>query len=197
MRPKDLAVVRFGYPGQPHNPALTHWLRHLAACGYRVREAPFDFRVDLTRNRMAGWLLTETSAEAILMVDGDMVPLGDTPAVLSMPGDIVFCRHVGQLGTEIQWNTQGVPTGCIRINRRVFDAIEEPWFEYQVDPTIRLVSRCEAASFTEKAVKAGFTPKPAGRIGHLLRVVVCPPGPGHRAPETHLECAILHAQGLM
>lgn len=197
MRPQDLTVVRFGYPGQAHNPALAAWLRHLAECGYGVREAPFDFRVDLVRNRMAGWFLEETEAEAMLMVDGDMVPLDDTAAVLRAPGPIVFCRHVGQLSTEIDFETQGVPTGCIRIARRVFGTIEQPWFEYRTGPAIRTVEACEAATFTIKAMAAGFKPVPAGRIGHLLRTVVSPPGPGHRAPEYALEWSVLHKQGLI
>jgi len=197
MRPTDLAVVRFGYPDQAHNPALAAWLRHLAAAGYAVREAPFDFRVDLVRNREVGRFMDETDAAALLMIDADMVPLADTDVILRAPGPVVFCPYVGQRGTLIDWKTQGLPTGCARIGRRVFEAVGEPWFDYQTDYTIRLATRCEAATFTEKIVRAGFEPRPVGRIGHLLRVVVSPPGPGHRAPETELEWKILHAQGLM
>ena len=197
MRPQDLTVVRFGYPGSPHNPALAHWLRHLAEQGYDVRDAHFDFRVDLVRNREAGRFIEESDADAILMIDGDMVPLDDTGAVLSAPGPLVFCRHVSQLGKEIEWQNQGIPTGCVRIARRVFERLDEPWFVYETDATIRLVTCCEAATFTKKCVAAGFNPKPAGRIGHLLRMVAMPPGPGHQAPEYDFEWKILHQKGLL
>jgi len=195
MKPSQLLIKKFVYPNQPLNRVLDGWLYQLSNIGYNVQNTHFDFRVDLVRNREIGDFL-DSNFDCLLMIDGDMVPIPETNNILTMPGDVLYCRHVSQLGKEIKIEEKGIPTGCIRIHRRVFEKIEEPWFYWNTDDKVRKTNFSEAYYFSKKLVNNGFKPISAGRIGHRIPLVGIPPTEGHVATDWHCEHVIMKQMGL-
>jgi hypothetical protein len=183
---KDLTVVRFGYARDAENKALGEWLRRLAVAGAAVRDSSFSPRVDLTRNREVGrWLIEERTAY-LLMVDADMRPVAETDAVLVEAGDCVACAAVDQAGRVIDWRTQGIPTGCLRLSRALMERMPEPWFEYRLAPGLRSVVAGEAATFSARLQALRVKPRIVGRVGHRMDIVALP-GQDGRSVEWKLE----------
>lgn len=182
----DLTVIRFRYARDWDNPVLAGWLRRLAALGATVRDSSFSPRVDLTRNREVGRWLEEDRTQYLLMVDSDSVPLPETAAILVEEGDLLACSYVDQAGRVIDWEKQGLQTGCMRVSRDLMKRLAEPWFDYRLKASGRLVEAGEAATFTAAVVALGVKPRFVGRCGHVLQVVAIPPGPGHVAVEYKL-----------
>ena len=188
MNPEWITVVRCRYVRDWDNPVLERWLSALAAAGAVVRPSSIAPRVDLVRNREVGRWLAEDRTKYLLMVDSDMVPLPETNTLFIEPGDALWCPYADQAGKMIDPKVNGVGTGCMRISRVLAEAVPEPWFEYVIDtPTGRTVEKSEAFTFTQKASEAGFEFRAVGRVGHFVRLVALPPGPGHTAVEWKFE----------
>jgi hypothetical protein len=184
MKPDWLTVVRFRYARDHDNPPLASWLRRLAYLGATVRDSSFSPRVDLTRNREVGRWLEEDRTQYLLMIDSDMVPVPETAAILVEEGDLVACPYVDQAGHVIDWERQGLQTGCLRVSRALMACIPQPWFEYRLSEDLRTVEAGEAATFAAKVLAAGAKPRLVGRIGHLMPMVALPSaGPDHSQPD--------------
>jgi hypothetical protein len=183
MGPGRITVVRFRYVRDWDNLPLAAWLRRLAVMGATVRDSSFAPRADLVRNREVGRWLEEDRTQYLLIVDSDMVPVPETAAILVEEGDLVACPYVDQAGRVIDWQKQGIGTGCLRVSRRLMQTLPEPWFSYELDERKRTVEKGEALTFTERLISTEVKPRAGGRIGHLIPMVAVTPAEGHDAPE--------------
>ena len=119
------------------------------------------------RNRSVAELVLKAPSEItdFVFMDRDMRPGRAAIEVLRAEGDVVACTY-----PTPRMETWADPTtlhmGLVRVKRRVFEAIEPPWFMFGYSPDGTRRAKCECGYFRDKAIEAGFKVVRAGWCGH-------------------------------
>jgi hypothetical protein len=134
--------------------------------------------VDYARNVITEQFL-KTDCTHILMIDADIIPPHNTPSLLDYEKEIIggLCpiminghlmytlmnfNGIGQgysPQTEIKRNTlyevDATGTGCLMVKREVFEQMQPPWFDYELEAGGTRVFSSEDYSFCRKAKESG------------------------------------------
>jgi len=62
---------------------------------------------------------------------------------------------------------------CFRAGRRVYEAMPQPWFDFEYDSTRTRLTLCECQWFLRRLPR-GTEPRRVGSIGRLTEMVVAP-----------------------
>lgn len=137
--------------------------------------------VDVNRCEIADYFLEETDHDTLLMIDSDIIPPDNILDLLEEDFDVIspviFSTRQGipyPVGARMQDNGKlsmyhggsdeeildmdAVGTGCIFIDRSVFDRIEKPYFEFEKNDDGSM-DVSEDFSFCLKCVDAGLSIK--------------------------------------
>ena len=136
------------------------------------------------RNALVRWFLGECDLPWLLMMDQDTVPLAETEPLLRSEAPIAGPRIWGRTGQEA--HPHGLSAACLKVRRRVLEAIEPPWFRY-----VPRKGQCECQYFVNRARRAGFRPHKVGLVGHRFPVVVLP---GADGPVFRFDSEISHGR---
>jgi hypothetical protein len=177
--PADIQVMVF--EGRKVNPALKQWLKRFP---HRKVLAPptglRDFLCLWRNHEIAAFLADTVGPPWLLLLDDDMVPVEDTDLLLDCPADLAGAAYWSRPGPDgspggIAHGADGyVGAAALKVSRRALSAVEPPWFWAEPDPAGTKLARCECTYFCDKMRAAGFHPVKAGRIGHILPMVVLP-----------------------
>jgi len=100
-----------------------------------------------------------------IFMDRDMRPGLATLPFLQADGDIVACEY--PLADMRAWaDPTALHMGLVRVKRKVFEAVEAPWFLFEYSPDGARRAKCECAYFRDKALAAGFGLVRAGWCDH-------------------------------
>ncbi len=159
---------------------LVAWLFQAQAAGCRI-DLPQNRPLDLARNVQVRRFLEFTAAPALLMVDSDTVPpphalptlLSANRAVVSAlvpywsyaDRDLLFnayrfdednnLRSLPRIDGLTACDALGF--GCVLAKREVFEAIEPPWFRWQLSEDGLSLAHGEDLYFCEQVREAGFS----------------------------------------
>lgn len=136
--------------------------------------------VDVNRCHIANYFLDETDHEYLLMVDSDVLPPENvlelqeydagvvSPLIFSMRDGVPypvgavenedgnFTMYAGEdHGEEDVVDLAGVGTACMLVKREVFEALDEPYFEFVKEPD-GSVNTGEDFDFCRRVGEAGF-----------------------------------------
>jgi hypothetical protein len=165
------------------NDMLVQWASQAGSLHFASRIGTAFPSMAAFRNRIVMDFL-RGPMDYLLMLDHDIVPIGDADRLLTEEGDLIGCRYIDRRGMMAHPCVGSLPAGAMRIHRSVFAAIPAPWFGNELDNISGEVKTCECAWFCEKAVKAGIVPQSVGIIGHAVRTVVLPQHDSPSAPLT-------------
>jgi hypothetical protein len=108
-----------------------------------------------------GW----SQAEWFCFIDNDILPDDRLAPFWEAEGDIVGAKYT--LRSETAWNSPNVVHGgLIRIHRKVFEAMPQPWFKYIYNEKYTKLTGCECLFFCRNAMNHGFTINRAGAADH-------------------------------
>jgi len=171
IRPEDVLIVVLAFREVPCRPLL-EWLRAVERRGYTWRLGPPESRpVTVARNQIVTRFLEEdTDKQHLVMINANMMPLpGETVKVLTEPGDVVYAACFGRYG--LAGHYPHFDTACFRASRAVYEAMPQPWFDFEYNPTRTRLTLCECRWFLRR-LPAGVKAKYAGTIGRLMEMVV-------------------------
>jgi len=156
------------------NPYLRSWLER-----HQIELATIRSKYGLSceRNASVEFFLDKTvrfGVRNLCLLDRDMYPLRETEAILTAPGDLVYCGYTSQKGCLAHYGDKDLGAGCMRVSTKVLRAIKPPWFEFEYNKKGTAITLCECRYFLRKAEAAGFQSKMVGVVGHLSEMVVRP-----------------------
>jgi len=179
------AVVLSG--GPPACKLLGPWLaRHCPDWRYGSGEYGYN----VARNQSITRFLREdvpAGKTHLLMFDHDMVPLPATDAILTEPGDMLYCGFVGRAASHGHKGPGDFGFACSRLSGRLLDQMGYPWSVDRIEGGRRV--QCECAFFRKRAEAAGATPRMVGIVGHEQTCILLP-------TETELGWAVAWPQDL-
>jgi len=187
IRPEDVLIVVPAFREVPCRPLL-EWLRAVERRGYDWRLGPPESRpATVARNQIVTRFLEEdTDKQHLVMINANMVPLpGETVKVLTEPGDVVYAACFGRYG--LAGHYPHFDTACFRASRAVYEAMPQPWFDFEYDPTRTRLTLCECRWFLRR-LPPGIEPKRVGSIGRLTEMVVVPKANGTLKVHNLWEC---------
>lgn len=171
---QEIQVIIMGEP----NEFLAHWLM---INGIQWRRANDSYDVDVARNRATREFLAcdvPRGKKYMMMFDADMVPCGETQALLIAPGDLVFCGHVGAQGGRGHSGPGNFAAACFRVSLRCLQKMGQitngVWWNMGKDASRSERTHCECAYFNHTAQQAGFAPVQVGVIGHMQTCIIFP-----------------------
>jgi len=174
-----VAVMAFR---QEPNRLLARWLEN-KCWRYGSPEFPTDVARNQTVNR---FLAEDRQFDHLLMIDADMVPLADQPdgqrgtdAILTEPGDILYCGFVGAEGIRGHYGDADFGAACCRISRAVLESLSPPWFRFPSNAAGTVRTGCECTYFRARA-KSRWPVCMVGIVGHLQPMVLIPTPNGPR-----------------
>ena len=149
---------------------------------------------DFNRNELTRTFLNHTTAEWLLFIDDDVFPPANIVDMLQDDVDIVGCdvRNfmeskpvstavvLKECGTKAErknlterQEVLGVGTGCMGVNRRVVEKLENNWFRFEYDETGYRTTG-EDYFFCQRVREAGFKIiyDPAFVCGHMKQVYI-------------------------
>jgi len=172
--PEEIQIIVMGAP----NEFLAHWLM---INGLQWRRAVDSYDCDVSRNRATREFLAHDVPKGkryMVMFDADMVPCGETQALLTATGDLVFCGHVGAQGGRGHSGPGNFAAACFRVSLRCLQKIGDVssgvWWNMGKDPSRSERTHCECAYFNHTARAAGFAPVQVGVIGHMQTCIIFP-----------------------
>jgi hypothetical protein len=156
--------------------ALLDWVRRLDYVR-QVLFFPGLLPIDLARNQIVKSFL-QTDATHLLMLDDDVIPprnaleklLADGKDIVSgiypahtkdsdgqpQPPAPVAIRDGEPVHGEELEQVDYIGGGCLLVRRQVFEAIDEPWFEFEFTPDHSLMTVSEDVHFCNLAKAQGF-----------------------------------------
>jgi hypothetical protein len=158
--------------GPPACKPLGLWLsRHCP--GWRYGSGEYGYNV--ARNQSITRFLREdvpAGKAHLLMFDHDMVPLPETEAILTEPGDMLYCGFAGKHGSRGHYGPGDFGFACSRLSADLLTKIAYPW---SVD-TIREGRRvqCECSFFRQRAAAIAVEPRMVGIVGHEQTCILLP-----------------------
>jgi hypothetical protein len=166
------AVVLSG--GPPACKPLGLWLsRHCPDWRYGSGEYGYN----VARNQSITRFLREDVPKGkthLLMLDHDMVPLPDqtTDAILTEPGDMLYCGFVGRAASHGHKGQGDFGFACCRLSAGLLEKVGYPWSRDRVDGGRR--TQCECAFFRWRAATIGESPRMVGIVGHEQTCILLP-----------------------
>jgi len=144
-----------------------------------------------------------------VMVNANMVPLPEVPGstrvaanepgatgeasasgtarILTEPGDVVYAACFGRYG--LAGHYPHFDTACFRASRRVYEAMPQPWFDFEYNPTRTRLTLCECRWFLRRLPR-GIKPRRVGSIGRLTEMVVAPSADGEKRIRNPYEVPV-------
>ena len=175
--PQSLEEIQVIIMGEP-NEFLAHWLM---TNGVRWRRAIDSYDVDVSRNRATREFLAHDVPKGkkyMMMFDADMVPCGETQALLTSPGDLIFCGHVGAQGGRGHCGDGNFAAASFRVSLRCLQKMGQiskgVWWNMGKDASRSQRTHCECSYFNHMSRKAGFVPTQVGVIGHMQTCIIFP-----------------------
>ena len=175
-----IQTVIFAYRCEP-NRFLRAWVDRN---GLRWRFGSEDVGIERARNQELNRFLAEDvpgGATDLLMLDADIVPvpaeLADgqpTDAVLTEPGDVLYCGYTGRDCTTRHCGDDDLGCGCLRISATCAAAVAKPAFAFPEDVLATHRTGCECAWFRRRCIEAGFAPRMVGLAGHRQEAIFIP-----------------------
>lgn len=155
------------------NPELVNWLLYQLHLGYPLPWVSMQAPVDKNRNEIVSCFLEESTCSHLLMIDSDMIPptlncvetmLEVKQAMVSLPAH-VFQETTMKLNVYVYRNNSivsikpsekiqkvdAVGASFLMCERKVFEMVEPPWFQFKGDNS-------EDIEFCRKAAQKGFKP---------------------------------------
>jgi len=174
MDRNDIQVVVFD--GRPADPRLREWMNTFPHRQYASHIAPKGYPdlVAMQRNRVCRWFLDRTKLDYLLLLDSDMIPIEATEPIKTAEAPIAGCCYIQNGGVIGHEEDGALSAGCLRISRTALEAIETPWFDWELTKDGCGVQACDCGHFCARAREAGYFPKTVGRIDHamLMRVSI-------------------------
>ena len=165
----QVVVASFGAPASR---GLGLWLSHH---GLDWRYGSSEYGVDTIHNQNITRFLREDVPRGktdLLSIDADMVPLPETDAILSEPGNLLYCGHVGRYGSRGHKGDGDFSIGCYRASADLLELMGPPWVQTIVAGGVRV--HCECNFFRHRAAQEGAVARQAGIIGHEQRCILIP-----------------------
>ncbi len=151
-----------------YNPYLRAWLlRH--DLPHSVIRSPYGLVTG--RNGAAEDFLAGDGSD-LLMLDRCMAPDEDAEAILTAPGDLVYCGAVAHGCSHFGNGDFGI--ACGRMSRQLLEKIDAPWFQFMLNATGTKVVACECQHLLARARDTGYKPRMVGRCRHLVQMMVKP-----------------------
>jgi hypothetical protein len=175
-----IAVMAFR---QEPNRLLARWLD-----GKCWRYGSPEFPTDVARNQTVNRFLDEDREfDHLLMIDADMVPLPDQPdgqrgtdAILTEPGDILYCGFAGAGGIRGHYGDGDFGTACCRISRKVLESLLPPRFRFPTNAAGTVRASCECSWF-HAHTRPRWPIRMVGIAGHIQPMILVPGPAGSRA----------------
>lgn len=171
---QEIQVIVMGEP----NEFLAHWLM---LNGLEWRRAIDSYDVDVSRNRATREFLVydvPRGKRYMMMLDADMVPCGETAAMITAPGDVVYCGHSGAQGGRGHSGPGNMAAACLRVSVRCLQLMAQQgqgiWWNMGKDPTRSQRTHCECSYFNGLSRQVGFMPQQVGVIGHMQMSIIFP-----------------------
>jgi hypothetical protein len=76
-----------------------------------------------------------------------------TDAILTAPGDILYCGFVGAEGIRGHYGDNDFGAAPCRISRKVLESMPPPWFRFPTNAAGTVRTTCECASFRARAAR--------------------------------------------
>jgi hypothetical protein len=168
------------YRRQP-NPELTAWLEGVRkTCPVRMVYSQYDICL-ARRQCLANFLRVDVPAgyTHLVQIDEDMVPVESTNAILTAPGDLVYCGYRGKRGRRGHYGDGDFGCGCSRISADLAAKVDPAAsFDFDLDPDRLEVVGCECDGFRRQAEAMGYESRMVGVVGHLVEMIAVPAGGG-------------------
>jgi len=169
MNAANIQIVVSAYRGPPCT-LLLAWLQRLPYLCGTWRIGSQEYGIDVARNQNVIRFLREdvpAGRTHLLMIDGDMVPLGPTKEILTEEGELIWCGYAGHQGSPGHIDHPGC--GFMRVSADLLSRIPAPWFRtrYNEEMTRRL--ECECEGFWWAATRIGTEAenfRQVGVVGH-------------------------------
>ena len=158
------------------NGVLEEWLDRQAqvVMAHRIGQGRAYPRLDMWRNQVVDYFLTQTKAAYLCLVDDDMVPVEATAEFLACDADVVVCSYRNRLGQPCHGGDGEGGCGMMKISRQAAKKMGAPWFAFVANSAGTDVVMCECGFFSGKAKNAGFHPVTRGSVGHVAEAVLLP-----------------------
>lgn len=171
MNPSTIqAVVLSG--GSPACKRLGLWLaRHCPDWRYGSGEYGYN----VARNQSITRFLREdvpSGKTHLLMFDHDMVPLPQSEAILTEPGEMLYCGFVGKEASHAHYDDGDFGWACSRISAELLGKVGYPWSQDIIKDGRRI--ECECNFFRKKAIAAGESSRMVGIVGHEQTGIIVP-----------------------
>jgi len=122
-------------------------------------------QVPVMRNRIVNETLPWADSEWFVFLDNDLLPDTRLDPFWDAMGDVVGAEYT--LKNPAAWsNPNTVHGGAMRIHRRVFAALPQPWFRYVYNEKHTAMTGCECLYFCRNVLNAGFAINRAGFTDH-------------------------------
>ena len=171
MSPEQIQTVVLS-GGPPACQPLGLWLSRR---GLAWRYGSGEYGYNVARNQSITRFLREdvpAGKTHLLMLDHDMVPLPETAAILTEPGDMLYCGFAGRCGSRGHRGPGDFGFACSRISATLLAAVGYPWSQDRIENGRRV--QCECAFFRKLAAAAGATPRMVGIVGHEQTCILLP-----------------------
>jgi hypothetical protein len=149
-----------------------------------------DYGIDTARNQGIRRFLKEDVPNGFthfMSIDADMVPVDETDAILTEPGELLYCGYVDREGSRGHVGNGDFGAACFRASADLLAKMPDPWFR-AIEQDGRRVS-CECQWFQNLASRANVKPRMVGIIGHQQTCILLP-------AETDLGWGILWPHNL-
>jgi hypothetical protein len=146
-----------------------------------------DFRDHMAAhfNRALAWFRDHCTLPWLLLIQDDVVPLPETEALLTCDAALAVAQAWGRAGTE--QHPHRFSLACLKMHRKVVQAIPAPWFAFAFSPDGLRQEACECLHFHQRAQAAGFPLVQAGMVGQRQMVTILP---GPTGPRFRLDSQI-------
>ena len=165
IRPEATRAIVLTWPDHALTWEGAAWLYHLLPpeniigfCGRNLVVA---------RNAVVKELCLKAPPEItdFILMDRDMRPGQAALPMLQAEGDVVGCTY--PIPHMAGWADPAmIHLGLVRIRRKVFEALQPPWFLFGYTEDGAGLGLCECGYFRDKVLEAGFTVTRAGWCDH-------------------------------
>ncbi len=121
----------------------------------------------------------ESDGDYLLQIDHDTVPDDDTEAILTAPGDLVYCGQAITPGLKAHLGDGNLCMGACRMSRGLLEKIQPPWFLHTLNADGTKLTKCDCRYFRDKARDVGIESRMVGLCGHLIFMVAKTDEHGH------------------
>ena len=165
VAPEKIMAIVFTWPDHAVTWEAAAWLYNLLPPGNIFSIRGKDHQTIRNEAVVRMVLTAPPEIEQVVLMDRDMRPDGASVPVLQVPGDVAGCLY--PIPDMRGWaQPDAIHLGLVRVARKVFEALDPPWFMRTYSKDATAWAQCECGSFAAKAREAGFSVARAGWCDH-------------------------------